>query len=587
MKLSLPIDALKAAGSGFSTRGGTLTSSLTLVRNPVQPLEAATKSYIDTAITSISANAINTGTLSEQRFPSFSGDVVKATSSGVISLNNTGVTVGTYTKVIIDSKGRVTSGGDLTVDDIPSLNWNKLANLPTTIADYGITDALAKDGDTLTGYLNLPSNPTQTLHAVSKGYVDSVSNTGVNAVAGDLIARFTNLTPTGFLRCNGGEVNKITYSDLYNVIGETYSLTSQIGSGQPWRQQYDINTQQSTDINDWSISGNLPAGFGWAQSFVTNSRVYLLGGYNQNGYLTTVYTAPIDTNGVIGSWTTGTPLPEAISNAQAIVTKNRVYLLSGTSVNKIYTATINVDGTIGEWSIENTLPVQVAHSNAIITKNRIYLIGGYNNGAFSSAIYTAVINSDGTLGVWSTTASFPINIAHSQVVVTKNRVYVIGGYSDSTELDAIYTAPIFDDGVIGSWSVAGSVLPVTLSYSQVVVTKNKVYLLGGYNNGGTISTVYTASINADGTFGSWTTGTSLPDVLRNSQVIVTNSKIYLLGGHHATSWTGVIYSASFSGGLNDYSPYYNGTITTTDPANFKLPDFTSNEVNGLYYFVKY
>ena len=46
-----------------------------------------------------------------------------------------------------------------------------------------------------------------------------------------------------------------------------------------------------------------------------------------------------------------------------------------------------------------------------------------------------------------------------------------------------------------------------------------------------VSTVYTAPINADGTLGTWTTGTSLPSVLCSSQAIVTKNRVYLLGGY--------------------------------------------------------
>ena len=59
-----------------------------------------------------------------------------------ITLNDTGITPGTYEKVTVDSKGRVTSGGDLVAADVPSLDWSKITTgKPTTRAGYGITDA--------------------------------------------------------------------------------------------------------------------------------------------------------------------------------------------------------------------------------------------------------------------------------------------------------------------------------------------------------------------------------------------------------------------------------------------------------------
>jgi N-acetylneuraminic acid mutarotase len=163
-------------------------------------------------------------------------------------------------------------------------------------------------------------------------------------------------------------------------------------------------------------------------------------------------------------------------------------------------------------------------------------------------------------------------------------VYLLGGYSGGGYVSTVYTAPINSDGSLGTWTT-GTSLPGALGNSQAIVTKNRVYLLGGYS-GGYVSTVYTAPINSDGSLGAWTTGTSLPGALAWSQTIVTKNRVYLLGGDNGT-YSSTVYTATISGGLNDYSPYYDGSITPTDPNNFHLPDTTTTDTNGLYTFIKY
>jgi len=124
VEINIPVKSL--GGSGFTVVGGVLTTPLILSRNPLEDLEAATKQYVDLKSSSIRAETITSGTLEVDRFPSFTGDVVSEAGSGVIELNLTGVTPGVYTKVTVNSKGRVTVGGFIDEIDIPNLNWNKI-----------------------------------------------------------------------------------------------------------------------------------------------------------------------------------------------------------------------------------------------------------------------------------------------------------------------------------------------------------------------------------------------------------------------------------------------------------------------------
>ncbi|OKN68476.1 hypothetical protein AM443_006369, partial [Pseudomonas aeruginosa] len=68
-----------------------------------------------------------------------------ANAAIALTLANSGVSAGTYSKVTVNAKGLVTAGAALVASDIPALDWSKITTgRPTTLGGYGITDALAK-----------------------------------------------------------------------------------------------------------------------------------------------------------------------------------------------------------------------------------------------------------------------------------------------------------------------------------------------------------------------------------------------------------------------------------------------------------
>lgn len=126
----------------------------------------STHGYLSSDDWNIFNNKLGTALSSGKIFVGSAGNLASAVnlsgdatlnSSGNLTLINVG-TPGTYAKVTTDAKGRVTGGSDLTAADIPTLDWTKITGFPTTLAGYGITDAVSKAGDTMTGALNLGGN---------------------------------------------------------------------------------------------------------------------------------------------------------------------------------------------------------------------------------------------------------------------------------------------------------------------------------------------------------------------------------------------------------------------------------------------
>ncbi|MGZ3785881.1 MAG: tail fiber domain-containing protein [Bdellovibrio sp.] len=109
---------------------------------------SATDSFNCTSL-AIAATQIASGTISAARLPAFTGgDVTSSAGSANLSLTNSGVTAGTYSKVQVDIKGRVISGTNMGSSDLTTA----LGFVP-----------LNKAGDVMTGPLGLngvTSDPT-------------------------------------------------------------------------------------------------------------------------------------------------------------------------------------------------------------------------------------------------------------------------------------------------------------------------------------------------------------------------------------------------------------------------------------------
>jgi len=564
MRIKLMNSEANTINSGVAPTDITFSGPVVLHADPTVVSGAATKQYVDNRNGGLDASGITTGVIGVNTLPVFGGAASNEQGSNVFTLADTPVVPGVYPKVSVDNTGRIVGGEALTLGDIPDLPWNKVTrDKPTLMAGYGIADGVSLVGGEVEAGFGISAVPTEPNHIVNLVYLNSaLAEVGAQSEPGTLITSYDSLTPFGHLRTNGAKVSKTTYADLYSEIGNRFEEHSYPGAGKPWKQQYEFNGEGDA-LGTWTTAPSLPGVLERSQAVVTKNRVYLLGGYNGSSSLATVYTAPINSDGTLGVWTTAPSLPGPLHNSQAIVTKSRVYLLGGVNASAIaatvYTAPINSDGTLGTWTTGPSLPAALYRSQAVVTKNRVYLLGGGNGSATVATVYTAPINSDGTLGSWTTAPSLPAPFYYSQAVVTKNRVYLLGGYNGSAVAATVYTAPINSDGTLGTWTTAPS-LPGVLHGSQAIITKNRVYLLGGaVGTTGTVATVYTAPINSDGTLGAWTTAPSLPAGLGNTQAIVIKNKVYLLGGYNDTTYISTVYTATLSGGLNDYSPYYDGS----------------------------
>lgn len=236
-----------------------------------------------------------------------SGDATGSGTAGrgvSISLNDTGVGAGTYTKVAVDSKGRVTSGGSLSVQDVTNIlgfgtyngtvSWGNLTSrngyTPTWGADVSLGGGIhftQKDGQLF--------EQIDGTHWQREGLYEVIDTSTVNSYISSYLSnnRYTN----SFKTINN---NSIT------------------GSG-------NIDIPTSSTLKSGSTSSTLTAG-GKAVDFKTINGSTILGS-------TDIPFKTVNNNSIIGSGNISIPTVTVVDNLESRSTTSALSAYQGLVIN--------------------------------------------------------------------------------------------------------------------------------------------------------------------------------------------------------------------------------------------------------------
>jgi hypothetical protein len=304
----------------------------------------------------------------------------------------------------------------------------------------------------------------------------------------------------------------------------------------------------------WVQTTSLPDAYIGQSLVYVSGYLYQAGGASGINGVTdgaNVFYAQVHSNGTIGSWNSGTPLPEPAIYHAGVAANGFVYVIGGETYNPIdgitissnvYYAKTNLDGSLGSWQTASSLPNTLQFLNASVWSNRIYVIGGFDGNYLQSNVYSATIKSDGSLSAWTAQTPMPVPI-YTQAQAANGYLYVLGGAINggSVIVNTVYYTKINADGTLAGWNQTSS-LPQPESIFGAISANGLVCSIGGYNGSAVTSSFYVAAVNGDGSLGSWSAGTSLPTPNYNFAIANNNSYIFVCGGVSSDANLSTVYS---------------------------------------------
>lgn len=265
---------------------------------------------------------------------------------------------------------------------------------------------------------------------------------------------------------------------------------------------------QSGAIGSWSATTSLPAAAYDLEAAASGGNIYALGGFSStNAPSANVYRAT-QSSGTLSSWSSQTALPQAFGEFGVDVANGRIYVAgghtaigsTGVGLSTVYSAAIGTGGALGSWSTLTPLPQALWDLQLVAANGYLFAIGGYTKSSSGSIvttknIYRAPINADGTIGAWLALTPLPGNEAEHTATNVNGYLYIAGNKASGTASSAnIFSAP-----VAGPWAMLSTYNTAPGTSVQVSGT--------GFTGGETVaitfmsSQVATATADASGSFG--------------------------------------------------------------------------------------
>lgn len=332
-------------------------------------------------------------------------------------------------------------------------------------------------------------------------------------------------------------------------------------------------------------NGNLDTARSKHTAEIYNKYIYVVGGDSGSGRLDTIeYIAlesdgDIDTSAGAGCWDSTETFSTARYNHATVVYNGFLYVLggntSGGQTNDVRYAPINSDGSIGTWSTSTVLPSSVEGLTANAYNGSIFITGGYDGTDQQTAVRYIALRRDGSLSSsWTTSSVSLLNDVQDHTVnVYAGHMIVTGGYDSdqgtpvllNADSASLYVKPI---GELYNWVDDNNATSYTGRRDHCsIASQGYLYVIGGRNGSGLVTSIQYTALSGGGVFGNWSTDSAT--LSREMQAcVVRNDRLYVIGGKDGSGETtdtrhiGLSSSGGTSGSWDDSSSGGNDPLDT-------------------------
>jgi hypothetical protein len=244
----------------------------------------------------------------------------------------------------------------------------------------------------------------------------------------------------------------------------------------------------------WNAGTPLPAPRESHTMTAYGGRLFVTGGF-EGTVKSTVWVASILADGSLGAWMETNPLPAARTQHAAAAWGGRLYVSGGDNgvfaQSTVYSAPIASDGSLGSWDAAASLPFARSGHAMTVSSGAVYVSGGVG-GEVADTVWWASLAS-GAPALWNTAASLPEGRTRHAMIATSDRLVVLGGHDGSSARSTVYGAAIGADRTLGSWS-EGAAMPGRFMHSALQ-TGERIVLLGGSDGSAPSASIATAALS--------------------------------------------------------------------------------------------